>query len=39
MISLSYKALSSIMSVLKEDKTMYQTCDIDGLIQVSRESV
>ena len=23
------------MSVLKEDKTMYQTCDMDGLIKVA----
>ena len=38
-ISLSYKALSGIMSVPKEDKTRYQTCDIDGLIKVSPYAV
>ncbi len=38
-ISLSYKALWGIMSVLKEDKTMYQTCDMDGLIRVSPHAV
>jgi len=38
-ISLSYKVLSGIMSVLKEDKTMYQTCDMDGLIRVSPHAV
>jgi uncharacterized membrane protein SirB2 len=27
------------MSVLEEDKTMYQTCDIDGLIKVSPHAI
>ena len=39
MISLSYKALWGIMSVLEEDKTMYQTCDMDELMKVSPHAV
>jgi hypothetical protein len=38
-ISLSYKTLWGIMSVPEEDKTMYQTCDMDGLIKVSPHAV
>ena len=36
---MSYRDLGGTISVLKEDKIMYQTGDIDGLVKVSTHAV
>ena len=39
MISLSYKVLRGTISIPQEDKIMYQTCNIDGLVKISPHAV